>query len=347
LTFDLKDLGWGAAFLRQLDIDEISTAEPARVSAVHRDRVELLGAAGAEVLGLPPGLTTGEIAVGDWVLIDRAMGRVGRVLERQSLLHRRAAGEDARDQLIAANVDTLFITTSANADFNPARLERYLALAYAAGVTPVFVLTKADLCDDLAPYEDALRALARQVPMVALDGRDTVAAERLADWCGPGQTLAFVGSSGVGKSTLAAALTGQALAVQGIREDDAKGRHTTTSRHLYPLAGGGWLIDTPGMRALRLAGAEEGIEAVFADIEALATACRFGDCQHDSEPGCAVQAAIADGRLAPERFARWQKLLREDRRNAESIAEARARNRAFNKMVREVVKDKKARRGED
>lgn len=341
MTDNLTDLGWNAHFLRQIDIDDIANAVPARVSAVHRDRVEVLGAEGAESLHLPPGLSTGEIAVGDWVLIDRTMGRIGQVLERRSLIHRRAAGVEARDQLIAANVDTLFITTSMNADFNPARLERYLALAYAAEVTPVFVLTKADLCNDPTPYEDALRALAPAVPAVVLDGRDQQAAARLADWCGRGQTVAFVGSSGVGKSTLVAALTGEALATQGIREDDAKGRHTTTSRSFHRLTDGGWLIDTPGMRALRLAGAEEGIEAVFADVEALAARCRFADCRHETEPGCAVQAAISAGDLDPDRLARWQKLRREDARNAESIAEARARGRAFGKMVKQVVKEKR------
>lgn len=341
MTDILKDLGWGADFLRQLDIDDIPTAHPARITAVHRDRVDVMGADGTESLHLPPGLTSREITVGDWVLIDRDAARVGRLLERRSLLHRRAAGEEARDQLIAANVDTQFITTSANADFNPARLERYLALAYAAEVTPVLVLTKSDLCDDPAPYQDALGALAPAVPALALDARDPEAAARLGAWCGRGQTVAFVGSSGVGKSTLIATLTGAALATQDIRADDAKGRHTTTARSFHRLSGGGWLIDTPGMRALRLFDVEAGIGTVFADIETLAETCRFSDCQHEQESGCAVLAAIAESQLDAARVARWQKLRREDARNSESIAATHARSRAFGRMIKRVKNDKR------
>ncbi len=339
-SLDLKSLGWSADFLRQLDIDEIGVLTPARIIAVHRDRLDALSEAGALNLRLPQGLTTGEVAVGDWVLVGPDGTLVVRVLDRKSLLHRRAAGEDSRDQLIAANVDTLFITTSLNADFNPARLERYLALAYDGGAIPVFVLTKADLCDDPSPYHAALAAIAPGVPVVTLDARDPDAATALADWCGPGQTVALLGSSGVGKSTLATSLTGDAIATQGNRKGDTKGRHTTTSREVHRLASGGWLIDTPGMRALRLAGVETGIDTVFDDIADLATGCRFSDCAHETEPGCAVRAEIDAGRLDPDRLARWQKLREEDARNARSIAEAHARNRAFGKMVKKIKKER-------
>lgn len=341
MTHSLTSLGWSADFLRQLEIDEIGRLPPARVSAVHRDRLDALSETGAVSLHLPPGLSAGDIAVGDWVLMDPETARVARVLERKSVLHRRAAGIEVRDQLIAANVDTLFITTSLNADFNPARLERYLALAYDGGVAPVFMLTKADLCDDAGPYHDALRAIAPDVPGVTLDARDPGAAQLLADWCGPGQTVALLGSSGVGKSTLATTLTGKAITTQGVREDDAKGRHTTTSREFHAIAGGGWLIDTPGMRELQLAGVEGGIDAVFEDIALLATECRFSDCAHDTEPGCAVKAGIEAGTLDPDRVARWQKLKHEDERNSESLAQAHARNRAFGRMVKRAVKGKR------
>lgn len=343
-SYTLTELGWSADFLRQLDIDEIGILPPARITGVHRDRLDALSETGAVSLHLPPSLTTGEIAVGDWVLIDPERARVARVLDRRSLLHRRAAGVDARDQLIAANIDTLFITTSLNEDFNPARLERYLALAYDGEVTPVFVLTKADLCDNSAPYLDALRAITPSVPYVVLDTRDATAAAGLKDWCGAGQTVALLGSSGVGKSTLAITLTGDAIATQGIREDDAKGRHTTTARSFHRLAHGGWLIDTPGMRELQLAGAGDGIDTVFDDITELTRQCRFSDCAHDSEPGCAVQAAIASGELDADRLTRWQKLKREEIYNRESIAEARARERGFSKKVRRVMRDKKSKR---
>lgn len=341
---NLNELGWNADFLRQLDIDEIGRLTPARLTAIHRDRVEALGEDGPCTLLLPPGLTTGEVAVGDWVLAeigpDLESGRIERVLERKSLLHRRAAGTDVRDQLIAANVDTLFITSSFNDDFNAARLERFLALALAAGVQPVFVMTKADLCGDQTPYLDALRDLAPAVPVVALDARDDDAAARLSDWCGPGQTVALLGSSGVGKSTLATTLTGARIVTQAIRDDDAKGRHTTTARSFHRLSDGGWLIDTPGMRAVRLAGVEDGIDAVFADVADLAAGCRFTDCQHDTEPGCAVQAAIEAGDLDPDRLARWQKLKREEARHSESLAQANARGKRFGKMVKEIKRVK-------
>ncbi len=336
---NLKDLGWSAEFLRQLDIDEIGRLVPARISTVHRDRLDALAEAGAMTLTLPPGMSAGEIAVGDWVVVHPEEARLARVLDRRSLLHRKAAGHDARDQLIAANVDTLFVTTSMNADFNVARLERYVALAHSGDVAPVIVLTKRDLCDDPDPYTDALRAALPRVPVVTLDARDLEAAAALADWCGTGQTVAFVGSSGVGKSTLVSALTGDAIATQGVREDDAKGRHTTTSREFHRLAGGGWVIDTPGMRELQLTGAAEGIDAVFADIVELAAACRFNDCAHETEPGCAVKAAIEAGELDPRRLGRWQKLRREDAQNAESLAEAHARNRKFGKMVKNLIRD--------
>jgi ribosome biogenesis GTPase / thiamine phosphate phosphatase len=281
-SHDLKSLGWSADFLRQLEIDEIGVQHPARITAVHRDRLDAMTETGTVSLRLPPGISTGEVAVGDWVLIDPARSHVTRILDRKSLLHRRAAGVEARDQLIAANVDTLFITTSLNADFNPARLERYLAMAYEGSVAPVFVLTKADLCDDPAPILDALRAIAPSVPVVTLDTRDPDAAAELAIWCGPGQTVALLGSSGVGKSTLATTLTGAEIATQGIREGDAKGRHTTTSREFHALTTGGWLIDTPGMRELQLAGTNRGIETVFEDIAELAAECKFSNCAHDT-----------------------------------------------------------------
>jgi ribosome biogenesis GTPase len=248
--------------------------------------------------------------------------------------------------LIAANLDTLFVTSSCNADFNPARIERYLALAAQAGVVPVLVLTKADACAEPGDYLARTAAFAPSLVAEALDARDPAAVARLAPWCGPGQTVAFVGSSGVGKSTLVNTLTGSALATRGIREDDAKGRHTTTARSLHPLPSGGWLIDTPGMRALRLYDAAEGVAAVFDDIAALAASCRFSDCSHDTEPGCAVLAAIDAGELAPERLSRWRKLGREDAHNTASIAEQRHAERTFGKVVRSAKQRARHKRGE-
>lgn len=341
----LADLGWSADFLRQCDLTEIGRFPPARVTAVERDRIMVLTESGPTSLRPPDGLSTGEVAVGDWLLCDADRARIRRLLDRRSLIARRAAGTGAARQLIAANLDTLAILTSCNAEFSLARLERYLALARAGGVMPLVVLTKADSADP-APFVAAAEKAGRGAPVLGLDARDPEAAARLAPWCGRGQTLALVGSSGVGKSTLAAGLTGQALATGGIRDDDAKGRHTTTSRQMIRALAGGWLMDTPGMRELRLSDAAEGIAATFDDIDAVARACRFGDCRHEAEPGCAVQAAIAEGSLDPDRLKRWRKLLREDRMNSETIAEAHARARSFNRMVRGAMASKRARRGE-
>ena len=341
MTFTLQDLGWSPFFARQHDASDALT--PHRVTEVHRDRLTGLGTGGEAPL-LTPGQSTGDFAVGDWVLADEA-GRIAHLLDRQTTLSRRAAGTDARVQLIAANVDTLFITTSCNADFNPARLERYLALARAAGSYPVIVLTKADLCDDPSDYVRQAEALAPMLTVLAVDARNADDLSSVATWCGRGQTGALLGSSGVGKSTLMNGLTGASAATQDIREDDAKGRHTTTSRALKRMTNGGWLIDTPGMRALRLADAGEGIDSLFSDISALAETCRFSDCAHETEPGCAVQAAVAAGTLDPDRLARWRKLLREDTRNTETIAERRQRDRQFGRMVRNAMADKKGKAG--
>ncbi|WP_420325634.1 ribosome small subunit-dependent GTPase A [Mameliella sp.] len=335
---DLAGLGWSAHFARQLGDDDRGLA-PARLSEVHRDRLRALTPKGA--IDLLPSAPTGAYAVGDWVLGDGT--RAVRRLAPTSDLTRRAAGREAKLQRIAANVDTLGIVTSCNADFNIARLERYLALAHTAGCLPLVVLTKADMTEDSGDYLRRAERLSPLVTAVALDATNPQEVTRLAPWCKGGQTLALVGSSGVGKTTLRNALTGEEAGTQGIREDDAKGRHTTTSRSLVPTRAGGWLIDTPGMRELQLADADEGIGAVFADIEDLARHCRFRDCAHSGEPGCAVLKAIGSGTLDPDRLSRWEKLRREDRYNSETVAEARARGKAFGKMVREISASKKRR----
>lgn len=340
MSYTLADLGWSDFF--QAQRDEGCPLSPARISAVHRDRLAALTPAGESLL--IPDRATGAFAVGDWVLAG-ADGRVRTLLQRRTELSRRAAGTGAAEQLIAANADVLFITSSCNADFNPARLERYLALAHQAGCYPVAVLTKADTCDDPAEYRRAAEALDPFLTVLTLDARDPGELRQMLDWVRPGQTAALAGSSGVGKTTLANGLTGRAEATQGIREDDARGRHTTTARHLHHMVNGGWLIDTPGMRALRLADAAEGIAEVFADLEELARSCRFADCSHGGEPGCAVAAAVRRGIMEEDRLHRWQKLQREDRHNSETLAESRARDKAFGKMIRSVQKARKGRKG--
>ncbi|WP_437342630.1 ribosome small subunit-dependent GTPase A [Ruegeria arenilitoris] len=278
-------------------------------------------------------------------MLDSTRPRSSRVLERTSLIKRRAPGTDRQEQLIAANIDTAFIVTSCNLDFKVARLERYAALAFEARMTPVIVVTKTDLVTDPQNYIDAARAVSDMIDVVALDARGDAPRTKLLPWCNPGKTVAFLGSSGVGKSTLAnALLESQSIETQTIREDDAKGRHTTTRRELHAMPNGCLVLDTPGMRELQLTDAAEGINDLFADIQELAAQCRFKNCQHDSEPECAVLKAIDEGVLDGDRLRRWRKLMAEDAFNSASLAERRSRDKAFGKMVRGVKKLKDVRK---
>ncbi len=324
MRLTLADMGFDAFFAAQIPAG--APGRPFRITEVHRDRLTALAPSGRRELTTSDGQETGAFAVGDWVLANDA-GQVTALLARKSLLHRRAAGTDARQQLIAANCDRLFITTSCNADFNPARIERFLVLAYEGGCVPVILLTKADLVEDAQAWVARAQRLDPRAAVLAVNARDAGDLARVAAHCGSGQSAALVGASGVGKTTLTNGLCARDDATGEIRAGDARGRHVTTSRALRRMLNGGWIIDTPGMRALRLEEVGTGLAVLFEDIAKLALDCRFSDCAHQGEPGCAVREAVAAGRLDPERVARWEKLRAEEARNSEILAEARRRAR--------------------
>lgn len=342
-TLSLADLGWSNFFHMQvLEMGTVALV-PVRVMAVHRDRLHV---AGPGIDRLIPWLTEsdedGEATVGDWLMIEPTTGRPRRLLARKSLFKRRAVGTGRRLQLIAANIDTLFIVSSCNQDFNLARLERYLALAREAEVMPVVVLTKSDLTDRPDDWAREAAGLTPGLLTELVDARDPIQVARLTAWCGKCHTVALLGSSGVGKSTLVNSLTGSSgLAIQAIRAGDDKGRHTTTARALHRLPAGGWLLDTPGMRELQLTDTKAGLDSLFADIITLVGQCRYADCGHEVEPGCAIRSAFAAGELDPARFERWCKLKAEDARNSEALHERRAREKHFRRSVRVIVKRKR------
>lgn len=317
----LMELGWTPFFSSQLSPDDRASLCPVRVMAVHRGKIAVTGLIAGMVSErlISPAIAQarGEdthATVGDWLLIDEGTSQIARILRRISLFTRRTPGNQRKMQMIAANVDTLFIVASCDQDFNPARLERYLVMAREAGVTPVIVLTKADRADDPETFAQAARALQPDLKVITVNGKDVASAGRLAAWCSPGQTVALMGSSGVGKSTLIKTLTGvERILTQAVREGDGKGRHTTTVREMHRLEQGGWLMDTPGMRELHLSEAAGGLAEVFDDILMLARQCRFSNCGHNIEPDCHVRAAVASGDLDPVRFTRWRKLTSEDR----------------------------------
>lgn len=310
-------LSWGATDSVLSDSEQFPNLKLARVVIQERgqyivvtDRGEIPATLAGKLL-----YSTDEITalpgVGDWVMVagDDDLAVILEILPRSSCIVRKAAGPQKRAQVIATNVDTVFICMSLNENFNLRRLERYLAVVWESGATPVVVLTKADLAVDLDKLLAEVAGVAIGVEVVTTSAIDHSGFEQMRAHLGEGKTIAFIGSSGVGKSTLVNTLVGEEiLATSGLR-NDGQGRHTTTHREAIRLPGGGVLIDTPGMRELGLESAD--LDRTFSDIDGLAAGCRFSDCTHQSEPGCAVQAAIRSGDLDSHRLASWRKLSSE------------------------------------
>ncbi len=291
---------------------------PGRVSADFGMQLEVLSPVGRRRGQLVGRFLSAELdrpAVGDWVVFRETDEKTGQILDqltRRTELVRQAAGETTDCQVIGANLDIVFVVASLNLEFNLKRIERYLTAVREGGATPVVVLNKADLVDERDSFVAQLRESAPDVDVVVTSATEQEGLDRLAAYLEPATTAAFVGSSGVGKSTLVNKLAkSELMLTKHIREDDAKGRHTTTHRQLLELPDGAVVIDTPGMREFQLFGAEEGLEEVFEDIEELASYCRFRDCEHRGEPGCEVRAALEDGELSATRLAQYHKLQRE------------------------------------
>ena len=344
----LESLGWNDQFAEAFAPFKEQGLVPARVAVQHRGGYVVLTEDGElEAEAARRQVRSGELAgVGDWValrLLPEGQAIVEEVLPRRTAFTRKETMDRTGEQIVAANVDTVFLVSALGQDLNLRRIERYLTAAWDSGAQPVIVLTKADLHPTAVPEAVAdVESIAFGVPVHAVSNVTGEGLEALDTYLGAGRTVALLGSSGVGKSTLVNSLLGEErMATAEVREDDERGRHTTTHRELVPLPGGALLLDTPGMRELQLYADEEALDTAFADVAELAAECRFSDCTHEHEPGCAVQAALEDGRLAPERWESYRKLqaeirsleIRQDKRLQ---SEQRKRWRQFSRSMRKA-----------
>jgi len=352
---DLTALGWDDALAEQFEPHAHTGLVPGRVAVQHRGAYDVITADGelrCDVAGRlyedaanPADLP----AVGDWVAVaarvDERAGTVQAVLPRRTKFSRKTAWQASEEQVLAANVDVVLIVSSLNEDMNLRRLERYLTLAWESGARPVLVLTKADLSDDVPAAVAEVESVAFGAPVHAISNISGAGLDEVRAYLEPGVTAALLGSSGVGKSTLVNTLAGEELLETREIRDDGKGRHTTTRRELVQLPGGGLVIDTPGMREVQLWIADDGLEEAFEDVTELFGRCRFSDCAHQSEPGCAVKEALANGALSPERWESYLKLQRElehlDRRlDKRAASEQRKRWRSLSALAREASRAK-------
>jgi ribosome biogenesis GTPase len=341
--------GWSSFFQQQIAREPRAGLQWARVVEEQRGAYRVAGDAEgwAEVSGRfrHEALRAADFpAVGDWVGVEQ--GIIHRRLDRRSTVSRAAAGRVSEEQVVAANVDTIFLVTELTQDLSARRLERYLTMVWDAGALPVVLLNKADLCDDPAAEADALRTRLPMVDVVVVSALQDARLDALTPYLGPAQTVALLGSSGVGKSTVVNRLLGaDVLRVGAISDEDGKGRHTTTARQLVELPGGALLIDTPGMRELQPWADESAVDSAFDDVVALAAGCRFGDCAHAGEPGCAVREAVDAGRLDPDRLEHYRRLGREAafemrKRNAGAAAAEKRRWKHIHKAQRALYKDR-------
>ncbi len=331
----LTGLGWQTYFQQQLSLDEWDETIPARV--VEQYKSEVTVATESDIFNIALLATMPEMVVGDWLLLD-SQQHLLRVLDRKTCFSRKAAGSKLKRQLISANVDTAFIVTSMNDEFNLNRIERFLSLVNESGADSVIVLSKSDQSEFPESYIAEIQELDPFLMVEAINCLNAESVKKLTPWIKEGTTIAVLGSSGVGKSTLINTLLGEERQnTGGIREDDDKGRHTTTRRSLISLDAGGLILDTPGMREIQMADCKEGIATTFADIEAYAKQCKFSDCQHQTEPGCAVQKAVDSGELDQRRLNNYLKLVREEALNSASLSERRSKDKALGKFYKHTL----------
>jgi ribosome biogenesis GTPase len=348
----IETLGWDPGWSNAFAPHAARGRRPARVIAVHRDTSIVRDHDGDRPAAVSGSFRYEAIAaadyptVGDWVALDGS-DVIAAVLPRRTVFRRMASDATRHgtglddEQIMASNVDTGLLVAGLDNDFNLRRIERYLAVAWSSAVSPVVVLNKADLADDIDGRLVAIDAIAPGVPAIPVSARTGAGLDDLRRHLRPGSTAAILGSSGVGKSTLVNALLGEARQrTAEVRVSDSRGRHTTTHRELFALPGGALLVDTPGIRALEVLGADEGLEPAFDDVASLAAACRFSDCAHAGEPGCAVGAALADGRLGEDRLASHRKLEREMARTArQGDPRARAEHRRTWRLIQKSVNE--------